>query len=174
MQLSSVFVLQIPAVEAPELSAISLEELLSDDEESAGFTLDELSFVEDDDSSGLTLDELSFIEDDDSSGLTLDELTFVEDDDTSGLTLDELTFVEDDDASGFALDELSFVEDDDSFGFTLDEDSFRKDEDMLISISGPIGFLFDFSSPHEIRNTTQINAINIFFIMYPIHFLLYN
>jgi hypothetical protein len=35
MQLSSVFVLQIPAVEAPELSAISLEELLSDDEESA-------------------------------------------------------------------------------------------------------------------------------------------
>ena len=78
--------MQIPAVEAPELSTISLEELLSDEEESAGFTLDELSFVEDDDSAGFALDEL-ISDDEDSVDFTLEELSTDEDDSISFVSL---------------------------------------------------------------------------------------
>jgi hypothetical protein len=65
--------------------SITLDELYSDEDDSLGFTLDELLSSEDDDSSGLMLDELLTDEEDDCT--PLDEL-FADDDNCA--PLDEL------------------------------------------------------------------------------------
>ena len=92
-------------ISADELEVF--DELISEDDDSTRFRLEELSFDEDD-STSFTLDELS--DDDDSAGFTLEEL-ISDEDDFALLLLDSTGLSELDDSSGvFELD--------DSFTFT--------------------------------------------------------
>jgi hypothetical protein len=163
--------LQIPDIDVSELSTISLEELLSDDEESAGFTLDELSFVEDDDSAGFALDELSS-DDEDSAGFTLDELSTDEDDSIGfvSLLLDSTGLSELDDSSGiFELDDSSvFTELEDpsvlieleemSFFSELDDSAELDDSSTVTELDTP-----DPSSPQDDRKRAnkKIGPMNL-------------
>jgi hypothetical protein len=138
--------LQTPvATKLLEEVSITLDELSSDEDDSLGFTLDELLSSEDDDSSDLRLEELLTDEEDDCSGLMLDELLTDEEDDSSGLMLDELLADEEDDCFGFLLEELSVF----FKSVLLDEEniSFCSDEEIPSETSTVL--LFELSSPQD-------------------------
>ena len=127
-------------------NAGELEELISEDDDSTGFRLEELSSDEDENNSVeelstddngscfFSLEELMFSDDDDSCFFSLDEL-FSEDDDLSSFTLEELC---EDDDSVFLLDELPFTEEDDVLVcFTLDELAFAELEESFLLLEVP-------------------------------------
>ncbi|WP_297947286.1 hypothetical protein [uncultured Fibrobacter sp.] len=139
----------------------SVEELSTDDNGSCFFSLEELMFSDDDEFSFFSLDEL-FSEDEDLSSFTLEELCV---DDDSVFLLEELPFTEEDDVLVcFTLDELAFTEDD--FAeleevFSLLEDSTSCSREELDSTnSGWVDELLELSSPQDTNRQTALNGIN--------------
>ena len=134
----------------------SVEELSTDDNGSCFFSLEELMFSDDDDSSFFSLDEL-FSEDEDLSSFTLEELCV---DDDSVFLLDELPFTEEDDVLVcFSLDELAFAELEESFSLLEDSTSCSREE-LDSTNSGWVDELLELSSPQDTNRQTALNGIN--------------